>query len=76
MAKFSLSAENLTVFEDYLRHLDDDRVLLAMYNAQPKQLSLLRKNLANPLSTSEPKDQLHQPRCLTGAGATLYDIVW
>jgi len=49
MAKFSLSAQNLTVFDDYLQHLDDDRVLLAMYNAQPKQVSLLRKNLAEPL---------------------------
>lgn len=48
MAKFSLSAQNLAVFENYLQHLDDDRVLLAMHNAQPKQLSLLRKNLTNP----------------------------
>ncbi|MDD3949124.1 MAG: DEAD/DEAH box helicase family protein, partial [Anaerolineaceae bacterium] len=45
MAKFSLSAQNLAVFEKYMQYLDDDRVLLAMYNAQPNQVSLLRKNL-------------------------------
>lgn len=48
IAKFSLSAQNLAVFEAYLQYLDDDRILLAMYNAQPKQVSLLRKNLEDP----------------------------
>lgn len=48
MAKFSLSAQNLAVFKKYLQYLDDDRVLLAMYNAQPNQVSLLRKNLEDP----------------------------
>lgn len=48
MAKFSLSAQNLRVFEKYMQYLDDDRVLLAMYNALPKQVSLMRKNLEDP----------------------------
>src|SRR5690606_9659770 len=34
--------------EEYLQYLDDDRVLLAMYNALPKQVSLMRKNLEDP----------------------------
>jgi len=44
-AKFALSSENLELFEDYLNYLDDDRVLLAMYNAIPNQVSLLRKSI-------------------------------
>lgn len=45
LAKFSLSIENLKLFEAYLNFLDDDRVLLAMVNARPNQVNLLRKNM-------------------------------
>lgn len=45
LAKFSLSEDNLALFETYLNYVDDDRVLLALYNARPEQISSLRKSM-------------------------------
>jgi hypothetical protein len=45
MAKFSLSEKNLEQLKTYLDYLDDDRLLVAMYGASPKQTASLRTSL-------------------------------
>lgn len=45
LAKFALSSENLSLVESFLEYVEDDRVLMALYNAKPKQVRLLRKGI-------------------------------
>lgn len=45
LAKFALSSENLSLVESFLEYVEDDRVLIALYNAKPKQVSLLRRGI-------------------------------
>ena len=42
MAKFALSQKNLEELKNYLDYLDDDRLLLALYGASPKQIASIR----------------------------------
>jgi len=48
MAKFSLSAENLVQLKRYLAYLDDDRLLVALYGAAPKQIASVRGSIVDP----------------------------
>jgi type III restriction enzyme len=45
LAKFALSEDNLKAFKDYMAYLDDDRLLLALYDAAPKQIESVRESL-------------------------------
>jgi type III restriction enzyme len=47
IAKFSLSPDNLEQLETYLDYIDDDRVLLALYDINPKQISNLRASVVD-----------------------------
>lgn len=46
LAKFSLSPDNLAQLKDYLAYLDDDRLLLALYDMTPKQIETVRASVA------------------------------
>jgi hypothetical protein len=50
-AKFALSAENLAVFQDYLEYIRDDRVLMALYDAKPKEIQLVREGIAQDVNS-------------------------
>jgi len=50
LAKFSLSPDNLVQLKDYLAYLDDDRLLLALYNMTPKQIETVRASVAEESS--------------------------
>ncbi len=50
-AKFALSAENLAVFQDYLAYIRDDRVLMALYDAEPKEIQLVREGIAQDVNS-------------------------
>jgi hypothetical protein len=57
-AKFALSTENLAVFQDYLRYIQDDRVLMALYDTSPKEIKLVREGIAqdgNSFRTDGPR---------------------
>jgi len=47
LAKFALSEENLTLLREYLGYLDDDRLLLALYDISPRQIESIRESLAD-----------------------------
>jgi len=50
-AKFALSTENLAVFQDYLEYIQDDRVLMALYDAKPKEIQLVREGIAQDVNS-------------------------
>ena len=50
LAKFSLSPDNLAQLKDFLAYLDDDRLLLALYNMTPKQIETVRASVAEESS--------------------------
>jgi hypothetical protein len=50
-AKFALSAENLAVLQDYLEYIRDDRVLMALYDAKPKEIQLVREGIAQDVNS-------------------------
>ncbi|HOV31096.1 MAG TPA: DEAD/DEAH box helicase family protein [Anaerolineaceae bacterium] len=57
-AKFALSAENVVLFQDYLEYIQDDRVLMALYDAGPKEIRLIREGIAqdaNSFRTDGPR---------------------
>lgn len=47
-AKFSLSSRNLEQLDAYLDYVNDDRVLLALYNVTPKQIENIRASINKP----------------------------
>jgi len=51
LAKFSLSPSNLDVLQRYMEYVDDDRVLFALHNVMPEQVSALRASLLSPDNT-------------------------
>ncbi len=44
-AKFALSNDNLDLLNRYLEYIDDDRVLLALYDTQPERIFALRESI-------------------------------
>jgi hypothetical protein len=50
-SKFALSTENLAVFQDYLRYIQDDRVLMALYDTSPKEIKLIREGVAQDVNS-------------------------
>ncbi len=52
LAKFQLAPENLDLLQRYLAYLNDDRVLLALYDtARPEQIAALRSGLLEAQAT-------------------------
>jgi hypothetical protein len=49
-AKFALTQQNLTVFKEYLDYIPDDRVLMALYDAGPKEIRLVREGVTHEAS--------------------------
>lgn len=47
IAKFSLSPDNLAQLTGYLDYIQDDRVLLALYDMAPRQIATLRASVAD-----------------------------
>ena len=47
LSKFALSPENLEQLKAYLNYLDDDRLLLAMYDVSPAQIVSIRESVAD-----------------------------
>jgi hypothetical protein len=57
-AKFALSPDNLDLLKRYMEYIDDDRVLLALYNTEPEQVFALRESVkedVNHFRTDGPK---------------------
>ena len=45
MAKFAFSEKNLHQLKSYLDYLEDDRLLLALYDASPRQIESIRESM-------------------------------
>jgi len=57
LAKFSLSQENLDQLKRYLEYLEDDRLLLALYDISPRQIESIRSSIddkSNHFKTDGP----------------------
>jgi hypothetical protein len=48
MAKFEVTRDEFGLLKRYVGFLRDDRVLLALYDAEPDEIGSLRKSLSNP----------------------------
>lgn len=44
-AKFALSPDNLDLLKRYMEYIDDDRVLLALYDTEPERIFALRESI-------------------------------
>ncbi|MBI1923776.1 DEAD/DEAH box helicase family protein [Candidatus Poribacteria bacterium] len=48
LAKFEITSDEFDLLKRYVAFIHDDRVLLAMYEAEPKQIGILRESLRAP----------------------------
>jgi hypothetical protein len=44
-ARFEIEATELNLLTDYVKYIDDDRVLMALYDVEPKRVGLLKHSL-------------------------------
>lgn len=48
MAKYDIEKDDLALFRRYVDYVDDDRVLLALHEAQPDRIAVLRQSAEKP----------------------------
>lgn len=60
LTKFVIAPDELDLLKKYIEFIQDDRVLLAMYETEPKKIGVLRASLNDPENYYEPKGKSFQ----------------